>query len=204
MTCQVQNIIIVRGDTYEQVVRWETRPFVSKQITGITKVAQPVITTSGTHGLTDGWRVAVVGVQGMTEINASATDLRKLKDSDFNAATVLSSTTVGLYDVNASEYSTYSSGGYLVWYSPVSLAGYTARMQIKETVDSEDAIVTLTSSDGITIDDTDKTISILIAATATDDLVPDQAVYDLEMVSAGGVVKKILRGTVTIQDEVTT
>lgn len=198
----IKNIILTRGSTYIRTLRWGAPPFVSKAITGITKAAPPVI-TAASHGLTSGWPVAVVGVLGMTEINAAATDLRRLRNADFNRATVLSASTVELNDVNASEYSTYSSGGFLIYRTPVSLAGYTARMHIRETYNSATAIVTLTSSSGIAIDDVAKTITYTITAAATAAITQSSAVYDFEMVSGAGVVTKLVRGSVVIEDEVT-
>jgi hypothetical protein len=202
MTCSSQDITIIRGDTFQKVVRWESTPFLTKAITGITKAAPPVV-TSASHGLTTGWKVAVVGVQGMTEINADATDLKRLRDSDFHRVIVLTSSTIELNEINASEYTTYSSGGYLVWYTPASLSGYTARMTIRDTFDGTE-IVELVSPTDIVLDDTAKTITITIADTVTEAITQNYGVYDLEMISAGLVVTKILRGTVTIEDEVTT
>lgn len=205
MAVPIQNITLVRGDTFSKVLRWEAEPFISKAITAITKAAPPVI-TAASHGLVTGWRVAIVGAGGMTEINALATDLRKLRAADFHQVTVLTANTVELNRVNASEYTTYTNGGYLVYRTPVSLAGYTARLMIKESYDdaAADAIVSLTSSSGITIDDTTKTITYTISAATTAALTISSGVYDLEMISGSGVVTKIVRGTVTVDDEVTT
>ena len=62
-------LVIQEGETFIRVIRWETPPFVYKAITGITRAAPAVVTALG-HGLKSGWRVAVVSVLGMTEINA--------------------------------------------------------------------------------------------------------------------------------------
>lgn len=62
----------------------------------------------------------------------------------------------------------------------------------------------LTSTSGITIDNTAKTITLSIPATVTAGFAWDKGVYDHEMVSAAGVVKSIRGGRVVVDPEVTT
>lgn len=199
-----QNLTILQGKTFSRVVRWEALPFVYKAITAITKAA-PAVVTSPAHGAPDGWRVAVVSAKGMTEINAS----NPPKDREFKKATRVDADTISLNDVNASEYSTYESGGYVQYYTPVDLAGFTARMQIKDKVGG----TVLASSDvddlplniiTIAIDNTLKTITVTISATNTAAIVWKKGVYDLEMISAGGEVTALLSGEVEVVFEVTT
>jgi hypothetical protein len=56
---------------------------------------------------------------------------------------------------------------------------------------------------GIVIDTLDKIINLKLAATVTDDYTFKSAVYDLEMVSSGGDVYRILEGSITLSREVT-
>lgn len=199
-----QDLPIIQGKTFSRVIRWETSPFVYKAITGITKAAPAVVTCVG-HGVTDGWRVAIVSVQGMVEINAS----NPPKEREFVKATVLDPDTLELNTVNASEYSTYTSGGYVQYYTPVSLSGFTARMQIKNKVggtvlassDVDDApldVIDISLSTGA------HTIAFTIAATDTAAFTWTKGVYDLELVSGSGVVTQVLSGLVTVTKEVTT
>jgi len=200
MTCNTQDITINKGATFTQVVRWETPPLVSKAVTGVTNAAPAVVTAVG-HGLTTGWLAAVVSAGGISDINA---ETFPPNSSDFSPVTVLTVDTVSLDDINSAEYSAYTSGGFLVYYTPVSLSGYTARMHIRETVGSSTTELELTSpSAGIVIDDAAKTITLTISAVDTAALDMTSGVYDLELVSGSGVVTRLLEGTVTITEEVT-
>ena len=86
----------------------------------------------------------------------------------------------------------------------INLTGYTARMQVRETYSSASTIVSLTDGSGITLGGAAGTIAILISATTTAALTaPFSGVYDLELVSAGGVVTRLLQGAATVTPEVT-
>lgn len=181
------------------MTRWETLPFVYKAISGITRAAPAVITASA-HGLPDGWRTAVVSAEGMKEINAKS---MPPASDEFKKATVLTSSTVELNEVNSAEFRAYTSGGYLMYYTPVDLDGYTARLQVRATEQATGApLLSLTSSAGITLDNTNKTITITISAADTADLDFATGVYELEMEDGSGVVDQLLKGTVTVEPEV--
>lgn len=194
------NLTIVQGNTFSQVVRWESVPFVFKPITDISRSA-PAVITSASHGVPEGWRVAVVSAGGMSKINATHFPVR---GSDLRTATVLSPDTLAIHEIDSTSYTAYTSGGYLVYYTPVSLSGYTARMTIKDRVGGT-ALATLTSGTGeIVLDNTNKTITATISAALTAAYAWASGVYDLELESGDGVVTTLLRGTVTVTEEVTT
>lgn len=194
------DIVIQQGKTFNQVVRWESTPIVYKPITGITQAAPAQITATG-HGVPAGWRVAIVSVKGMLGINAKNTPPRS---SEYHAATVVSANAISLNDVNSSDYSPYTSGGYVQYNTPVDMAGFAARMTIKDRVGGT-VLETLTNANAkIVLDNTAKTITILLDAATTAAYTWVKGVYDLEMVSAGGVVTAILSGNVTVTKEVTT
>lgn len=193
------DIVIQKGSTWARTIRWESAPFVYSAITAITKAA-PVAITSATHGLKTGWRAAVTGVLGMRQINAKQFPPRA---SDFHKVTVSDANTVAFNDVSSAEYSTYTSGGFLVSYTPVSLSGFTARMQIRATADATTTLDSLVSPTDIVLDDVNHTITISISATDTAAYTFTDAVYDLEMVSGAGVVTRLLEGNVVVLSEVT-
>ena len=197
MTCNNEPLVIIKGKTASWTLRWEDLPFIYKPITGITRAGGAVVTAVG-HGVPDGWRVAVVSAGGMREINAKNWPLQ---DDDFHPATVLSSSTIELNDVNSTDYRAWTSGGYLVYYTPVSLAGATAAFQIRDPIDSATALVSITQATGIAIDDTSKTITITLAATATDDYDFETGEAELE-ITKSGVVTQLLRRSVVVEDEV--
>lgn len=86
----------------------------------------------------------------------------------------------------------------------VNLTGYTARMQVRATYDSSSTILSLTSGSGITLGGSAGTIAITASATTTAALsAPWSGVWDLELVSGGGEVTRLLEGAATVSPEVT-
>lgn len=204
MTCDTQDIEILQGKTFSRIVRWQTPPLVYKPITAITQAGPVAITATG-HGMPDGWFAAVVSAGGMRQINAAHWPLI---DTDFHQASVTNANTITFNDTNSGSYTAYTTGGSLVYYTPVDLTSYTARMMIRATVDATAVLVSLVSGvasplSGITLDNTLKTITLLISATDTAALTFLTGVYDLELVSPAGVVTQLLSGNVTVTDEVT-
>jgi len=86
--------------------------------------------------------------------------------------------------------------------TPVNLSGYTARLQVREYHYSDDFIANLTSSSGITLGGSAGTITVSMAASATESFVPGDYVYDLEIVT-GGTVTRLIEGKFTVTPEVT-
>ena len=87
--------------------------------------------------------------------------------------------------------------------TPIDLTGYTARMQLRKTIESSVAAVSLTTENGgIDLGDAAGTITITIAATATANLIESEYAYDLELIS-GSIVKRPVQGKITISKEVT-
>ena len=87
----------------------------------------------------------------------------------------------------------------------VNLTGYTARLNVRETYSSSSAILTLTTENsGITLGGSAGTITLSASATTTAALTaPFSGVYDLELVSGGGVVTRLLEGVAIVSPEVT-
>ena len=207
-----KDLTIQQGKTFSLVLRWETEPVVRKAITAISLAfGAPRLSFATAHGLATGWRAYVSRAKGMVQINAANEPPRS---PDFHPATVIDATTVEFNDINpvddnGREWPAYTEGGFLCWNTPVDLTGYTARMKIKDKVGgtvlaSTDALDTPKNVLAIAIDNTGKTITLSIPATATDDFTWKTGVYDIEMVSASGVVTVILSGKVTVTKEVTT
>ena len=185
---------VYQGSTFSEVFRWESSKKIYKTITGITNAA-PCVITANTHEVPEGWRVKITNVAGMTDINSSDT---------YHVATVLTNNTIELNDVNSVGYKTYTSGGILEYNEPVDMAGYTARMQIREKITSDTVIKSLTTENGgILIDNANSYIQILISATDTADFSFSTAVYSLELVSSSGKVFQLANGTLTLVKEVT-
>lgn len=189
------NFKIYQGSTFSEVLRWESSKKIYKAITGITKAA-PAIVTATAHGVPDGWRVKITNVGGMTEINST---------EDYKIATYLTDNTIELNAINSLGYKAYTSDGVIEYNEPLDLTGYTARMQIREKLDSTTFIKELTTDvgEGIEIDTANFKISITISATDTAAFTFSSAVYSLELVSSTGIVSPLLNGTLTLVKEVT-
>lgn len=195
-----KDLVILQGKTFTLALRWETEPIVYKAITGITQTAPARLTVPG-HGVPDGWRVAVTNVKGMTEINAEANSIR---DRDYHAATVIDPNTVELNDVNAAGFRQYASGGYIQYNTPVDITGFTARMAVKDKVGGTVLFSLTTENARIVLDPVKRTVTLTVSATDTAALTWIKGVYELEMVSAAGVVTTLLAGSIKVTKEVAT
>ena len=90
-------------------------------------------------------------------------------------------------------------------FEPFDLTGYTARMQIRRTVESSTPMLSLTTeNNGIIINPgtENNEIELLISDEDTATLTTS-GVYDLEIIDDSGNVSKVVRGTVTLIPEVT-
>lgn len=86
---------------------------------------------------------------------------------------------------------------------PVDLTGATARMQLRSYYSDPVAVLSLSVGGGITIDNLTGRLTILVSATQTAALQAQSGVYDLEVTFPSNVVKKVMRGTYTVDPEVT-
>lgn len=200
MPATAEDLVIEQGKTFQRVVRWETTPAVYKAITAIPQSAPVTLTVPG-HGIPDGWKAAVIDVKGMVEVNALSSPP---SSKDFRRVTVVDADTVQFNEISAASFKPYRSGGYLVYFTPVTLTGFTARMTIKDRIGGAVLAALTTENGGISVDTSAKTISLLISATATAGYTWTKGVYDLELISATGVVTALLAGAITLTKEVTT
>ena len=197
-----KDLTIQQGRTFSLALRWESPPIVYRPITAIAQTA-PARLTVPTHGVPDGWRVAITNVKGMTEINAEA---NKLTSRDYHQATVVDANTIDINDINAAGFKPYVSGGYIQFNTPVDLMGFKARMKIKNRVGGT-TLYTLTTENGaLAIDAAAKIITIDISESDTAAMTFTTGVYDLELVSGTtpAVVTALISGRVTVSKEVTT
>ncbi len=195
-----KEILIQKGKTFTLVVRWETEPVVRKAITAVSLATGAPRLTVTSHGAPDGWRGTPYAVEGMKQLN----------DIGYQSMTVIDANTVEFNSVtpvddNGRAWSAYTSGGFLMFYTPQSLSGYTARMDIKDKIGgtiwaSSDVADTPLDIIDIAVDNATKTITLTISATDTAALIAKKGVADLELVSSGGVVTK-LKLTQGEQDE---
>jgi hypothetical protein len=191
---------IRQGRTFKYVLRPEMLPLIYKPITGIAQAAPISITATG-HGLASGWSAAVTNVVGMTQINAVANALR---ESDFRPVSAVDANTITINAIDAAGFSSYVGGGSLVYYTPVPLAGATARLNLRDAVGGELLYEMSTTIGNIVLNDSTHTITLTIPAAATAAFTFLSAVGDLELVHSDSSVDELLRIEVAVVQEVTT
>lgn len=192
MTPAKVNFKIYQGSTFAEVFRWESALVTYLPITAITKTAPVVVTCTGTLPPV-GWRAKITGVVGMKEINSD----------EYLTVTGTSGNTITFNSVNASNYNTYTSGGIVEYNTPMDLTGYVGRLQIRPQTNSSTVLLELTSQNGgIEINNSLKTITVLISASQSQALNFTNAVYSLELVNNAEVITFSL-GNVSLVTEVT-
>lgn len=87
--------------------------------------------------------------------------------------------------------------------SPISLANYSARMQVRLSHQSASIVLSLMSGNGLTLGGVAGTIDMSVAASVTTTIPANTYVYDLEVQSDSGVVSRVVEGSFTVTPEVT-
>lgn len=112
------------GASFRLPIQWSSLPLVYKDVTASTDSA-PLTLTVPSHGLVDGWAVALRDFAGvLKELNAA--DWPPTQD-DFRIATVVDANTIVLNEVDAGAY---TSGGIVAYFTPISLAGMSGLFNI--------------------------------------------------------------------------
>lgn len=87
---------------------------------------------------------------------------------------------------------------------PVDLTGYTARMQVRKSVQAEDVLLEATTANGrIVIDPLTGTFTLTLSASVTESIDWLCGQYDIELVDSDGVVVRILEGHIAVSREIT-
>lgn len=190
---------IRQGETFARVLRWAQPSFAYKAISSATRAA-PCVLTVTSHGLPAGWVFRIADAQGMTEINSE----NRAVNNGYYVATVRDANTIELNDVDAVAFGSYAGRGVISYQPPVDMTGYTARMQIRASVDDPAVLIGLTTANGrIDLDSTNARITLSLSSTDTAAFDWTSGVYDLEMISPAGDVTALVGGKVTIVPEVT-
>lgn len=88
--------------------------------------------------------------------------------------------------------------------APVSLVGYTAKMQIRKSATAPDVLLELsTTNASIVLGGTAGTVTLIFRKASTVDATWTSGVYDLELTSPGGNTLRFLEGSVELSREVT-
>lgn len=170
------------GASANIALRLETSEIRFSAITGMANSAPLRITSPG-HGIPDLWCAAVIDARGMTNINAA--DSNRLRDADFRQLTVIDANTVDLLEVSSANFRAYTGGGYLAYYVPLDLSGYTAaRMDIKRKVGGDVELALNTTAGTLEIDAAANAVWIRLDETDIASLVAREYVFDIELISA--------------------
>ena len=191
--CNRKDFCLSTGETFRPIFRWALETIDSKAITAITRAA-PVVVTAVAHGLPEGWPCAVVGAQGMSQINAERYPPRV---NDWHKGTPLTADTVQLNSVSSTDYTAYTSGGFLVYHRPAELAGVTATFKVWATPEHTGTpLVSLTELAGITVDNSTKTI---IPMFQTEGETWTTGYYELAVTDPNDVVTTLVEGVITLE-----
>ena len=111
----------------------------------------------------------------------------------------------GGYDIVADQGATYSQ--VFTWNDsngdPVSLVGWTGRMQVRSRVPSVTTVLDLTTANGgITLGGAAGTVTVSVSAADMADVEAGVYGYDIELVN-GSTVERLVMGTFTVRGEVT-
>jgi hypothetical protein len=112
----------------------------------------------------------------------------------------------GTYNITCDQGATFKRT--ITWTNqartPYNLTGYTARMQVRSTVEASEVLLELTTvNNRIVLGGAAGTIELIVAANVTTALTPGLYVYDLELVSGGGEVTRLIEGNFNVKAEVT-
>jgi hypothetical protein len=118
----------------------------------------------------------------------------------------MSCSVAGTYNITCNQGATFSRT--ITWTdsakSAINLTGYTARMQVRSAANSASIVLELTTANNrITLGGVAGTVTLTVDAATTANLTPSLYVYDLELVSGGGLVTRLIEGNFNVKAEVT-
>jgi hypothetical protein len=198
MAAQSVPLTITKGKTFAFGFLYADEAKTYKPITAMPQLS-PVRLTVTAHGIPDGWPVQISCVKTPTELNTP--------DGDYVLAKRIDADTIELPNVNAYCWKAYSTGGLVVFNTPVDLTGWTCRAQVRDKIGGTLLFSwhsdPLENPDGlIDIDGSGMTFNIDAATTAA--LPWSKGTYDAELIDPDGIVFSMVGPSqVTVASEVT-
>lgn len=176
---------IRKGITYRFSRSFEQSVFSYKTISNISNTAPVQITCEG-HDLPENWRFLVSGVKGGgSQLNCK--NPSKPKTSEYHISTVIDADTIEINNISALDWLDYESGGVIKYAIPYDFTDCTAKLQIRETIDSSVLIELTTENDGIEIDAESGTLYFTIPSSTTD-ILATESYFDAEIYYQDGTV----------------
>lgn len=188
------DITIQQGATWADSLQWMQERKTYKVISAAPQLVPVRLTVTG-HGVPDGWPVFISGVAGAVELNSP-------DPAEPYTAALIDANTVELVNVNGEDFGTFTSGGYLEYYTPYDLSTYTeATLIIRASQGSATVLDTLTKTGGqITFDNTLKLINYGRTSTLTAGYVwVSDAWYDLDLTHSSGRIDRVSYGIARLQ-----
>jgi len=114
---------------------------------------------------------------------------------------------LGTYNIVADQGATLRET--VVWKdsarNPIDVTNYTARMQVRSTIDSEQIVISLTTENGrISVLGPEGRFDMMVSATDMTAIKAGKYVYDLEIIApVTGVVDRLIQGNFIVRGEVT-
>jgi len=106
------------------------------------------------------------------------------------------------FTVTSAATGNYLSGG--MAYAPVNLLNYTGKLQLRSNPSDLDAVLTLDTTEGITITDIEGRIDVHATAEQTGNIISGGYYYDLEITDVPtGVVTRLAQGQAYVSAQVT-
>jgi hypothetical protein len=93
---------------------------------------------------------------------------------------------------------TVSQGG-----TALNFTGYTSRMQVRNSTDATAILLSLTNGSGIVLGGTAGTIAVTISNAQSAAIASGSYAYDLELISGGSQVTRLLQGAFNVVGNVT-
>lgn len=196
--CTVYDFKVKQGATFTKSISMLGGGKICKLVEDLTPGCPTLITITG-HGLPAGGSMPVFisHVKGATRANTAAGKAVTATYVDANSFFI---------DADTVQQDYTAGTGLLTYYAPTDLTNYTARMHIRDSVDSDVIIDELTTANGdISIDTTFGKVTFTIHASVSETYDFDFAVYDLELVddSVEPVVTRLAEGEIELCKEVT-
>jgi hypothetical protein len=113
----------------------------------------------------------------------------------------------GIYNIVADQGATLQETA--VWKDSarkaINVTGYTARMQVRPSIDSEQVLLSLTTENGrISVSGPEGRFDMTVSALDMTSIEAGKYVYDLEIIApVSGVVDRLMQGSFIVRGEVT-
>ena len=204
------DLLIRRGEPWRMTFRFEQEGAVRLvPITAIGKTA-PATLTAPVHGLTEGWRFAVLDAKGITALNAShcppAEGDRLENCGDFFTAQVVDGNTLSL-PINGQAWAgTYAGQGALWYREPMDLTGLAAKAQFRaRPANAAEVLLECSALNGrLAVNLDSRAVELTLTGDETEALSFRRACFDLMLIDAEGRAEKMTPTiSVTVEDGAT-